>query len=195
MAQKNRLTKSDYLPMGEFKKLLKGLHKDHEYLWELYVSLSFFTALRASDIRTLTWADILNKSNLTKTEQKTGKTRKIPLSEQAQKRIDEAYLLLKRPNPAELIFMNPHNKKPYSIQYINRLIKEWRFKYQINIENFSTHTFRKSFGRYVYDHAEDKSNALILLNQIFKHSSIETTKVYLGLRADEINSVFASLRL
>ena len=193
MAKKNKLTKSDYLAMPELKKLLNGLHRDKKYIWEFYARLSFCTALRASDVLSLTWADIINRSYLVKTEKKTGKTRKIAFSERTQRYIDEAYLLMKKPNPNELIFKSKVTGEALTIQYINKIIKKWKDRYLINIGNFSTHTFRKTFGRYVYDTAKDKSNALLLLNQIFKHSTIEVTKVYIGLRQEEINSVFESL--
>lgn len=193
MAKKNQLTKSDYLAMPELKKLLNGLHRDKKYIWEFYARLSFCTALRASDVLSLTWADIINRSYLVKTEKKTGKTRKIAFSERTQRYIDEAYLLMEKPNPNELIFKSKVTGEALTIQYINKIIKKWKDRYLINIGNFSTHTFRKTFGRYVYDTAKDKSNALLLLNQIFKHSTIEVTKVYIGLRQEEINSVFESL--
>lgn len=193
MAKKNQLTKSDYLAMPELKKLLNGLHRDKKYIWEFYARLSFCTALRASDVLSLTWADIINRSYLVKTEKKTGKTRKIAFSERTQRYIDEAYLLMKKPNPNELIFKSKVTGEALTIQYINKIIKKWKDRYLINIGNFSTHTFRKTFGRYVYDTAKDKSNALLLLNQIFKHSTIEVTKIYIGLRQEEINSVFESL--
>lgn len=195
MAKKNQLTKSDYLPMSEFKKLLKELHKDKKYLWELYARLSFCTALRCSDALSLTWHDILNRCSLTVTEKKTGKTRKIPFNLQTQERIDEAYLLMKRPNPNELIFYNKKTRKPFTIQYINQMAKRWKEKYDLNIDHFSTHTFRKTFGRYVYDTSKDKSEALILVNSILNHSTIDVTKVYIGLRQDEVNSVFNSINL
>lgn len=194
MAKKNQLTKSDYLAMPELKKLLDGLHNDHKYIWEFYARLSFCTALRASDVLSLTWADIINRCSLTKTEKKTGKTRKISFNERVQRYIDEAYLLLKKPNPNELIFKSSKTGSSFTIQYINKQIKHWKEDYKIEIGNFSTHTFRKTFGRYVYDTAEDKSNALLLLNQIFKHSTIDVTKVYIGLREEEIASVFESIK-
>lgn len=195
MAKKNQLTKSDYLPMSEFKKLLKELHKDKKYIWELYARLSFCTALRCSDVLSLTWHDIWNRCSLTVTEKKTGKTRKIPFNLQTQERIDEAYLLMKRPNPNELIFYNKKTRKPFTIQYINQMTKRWKEKYDLNIDHFSTHTFRKTFGRYVYDTSKDKSEALILVNSILNHSTIDVTKVYIGLRQDEVNSVFNSINL
>lgn len=194
MAKKNQLTKSDYLPMEDYKKLLYLLHKDRQYLWELYARLAFCTALRVSDILPLTWSDILHKGSLTKSEKKTGKVRKIPFNLNIQTRIEELYMLLKRPNPNELIFKSKFTGTSISPQYLNRIMKEWKIKYKLNIENFSTHTFRKTFGRYVYDTSENKSEALLLLNKIFNHSSVEITKVYICIRKDEINSIFDSIR-
>ena len=194
MAKKNQLTKSDYLPMEDYKKLLYLLHKNRQYLWELYARLAFCTALRVSDILPLTWSDILHKGSLTKSEKKTGKVRKIPFNLNIQTRIEELYMLLKRPNPNELIFKSKFTGTSISPQYLNRIMKEWKIKYKLNIENFSTHTFRKTFGRYVYDTSENKSEALLLLNRIFNHSSVEITKVYICIRKDEINSIFDSIR-
>ena len=195
MAQKNQLTKSDYLPYEELKKLLDKLHKDKKYIWELYVRISFCTALRASDVLSLTWSDIINRTSLTKREQKTGKTRKISFNLNTQDRFDELYMLMKRPNPAELIFFNRHTGKPFTLQYINRIMKVWKEKYDIKVGNFSTHTFRKTFGRYVYDNSQNKPEALVLLNSILRHSTIDVTKVYIGLRDDEIQSVFSSIKI
>ena len=195
MAKKNQLTKSDYLPMEEYKKLLHLLHKDRQYLWELYARLAFCTALRVSDVLSLTWADILYKGSLTKIEKKTGKVRKIPFNLSIQTRIEELYILLKRPNPNELIFKSKFTGVSVSSQYLNRIMKEWKAKYKLDIENFSTHTSRKTFGRYVYDTSENKSEALLLLNRIFNHSNIEITKIYICIREDEINSIFDSIRL
>lgn len=195
MAKKNQLTTSDYLQMSEYKKLLKKLHDDKKYIWELYARIAFCTALRASDVLSLTWADILHKSSFTKIEKKTKKVRKIPLNDNVQTRIEELYLLLKRPNPNNLIFQSPVTGLPYTIQYVNKIIKNWKEKYNIEIGNFSTHTFRKTFGRYVYDKSTNKSEALIILNRILNHSSIEITKIYICIREDEINSVFDSISM
>ena len=77
MAKKNQLTKSDYLPMEEYKKLLRLLHKDRQYLWELYARLAFCTALRVSDVLSLAWADILHRSKLRRKLEKYEKSHLI----------------------------------------------------------------------------------------------------------------------
>jgi integrase len=195
MAKKNQLTTSDYLAVPEMKRLLKGLHDDGQYMWELYVRLAFCTALRVSDVLSLTWADVLHRESLVKTEKKTGKTRRIPFNPSTQDRIFELYHLMKKPNPNECIFISARTRQPITVQYLNRLMKEWKKKYRLDIGNFSTHSFRKSFGRYVYDTHKNKSEALVLINNILNHSSIEVTKVYIGLRAEEIRSVFSSISI
>ena len=157
MAKKHQLTKSDYLPMDEYKRLLDCLHKDKKFLWELYARLSYCTALRASDVLTIKWSDILQRAYMLKTEKKTGKTRKIPFNLQVQNRIEELYILLKKPDEKEYIFKSSVTGEPLTIQYVNRTIKTWKKKYDIQIGNFSTHTFRKTFGRSVYDASENKS--------------------------------------
>ena len=48
-------------------------------------------------------------------------------------------------------------------------------------------------GRYVYDKPGDKSDNLVKLNLILKHSSLEVTKRYIGITKEEINNVFESL--
>jgi hypothetical protein len=40
---KGQLTTADYLPIAEYNRLVRGLEKDGEYLWETYCWLSFCT--------------------------------------------------------------------------------------------------------------------------------------------------------
>ena len=68
---KGQLTTADYLPYKEFLRLLDALDRDREYLGETYCWLSFCTAFRASDVRTLKWKDVLGKKELVRIEQKT----------------------------------------------------------------------------------------------------------------------------
>jgi integrase len=190
---KGQLTTADYLPIEDFNRFIDGLHNDKEYLWELYCRLGFCTALRASDILSLKWIDILGKDELGKMEKKTEKGRRIKLNNSVMKKIQELYVLLGKPLITHPVICNPRTEKAYTLTHINRLLKTFRFRYKLPIKAFSTHTFRKTFGRYVYENNGRSAESLILLNSIFKHSNTETTKVYIGLRQDEINNVFNSI--
>ena len=81
-----------------------------------------------------------------------------------------------------------------TIQYINQVLKDIKYRYRLDINHFSTHTFRKTFGRYVYDTNNHSADSLLLLNKILKHSSIEVTKAYIGITQDEISSIFNSIK-
>jgi integrase len=194
MAQKGVLTEAEPLMMSEFNKLVDGLHRDKEYKWELFCRLAFCCGYRYSDVQSLVWKEILGRDNMGRTERKTGKSRRIVFSESVADKIEELYTLLGGPNRDSAVIENPKTNKPYTIKHINQKLKVFRVKYRLKIGNFSTHTFRKTFGRRLYDESENKSEALLLLNKIFKHSSIEVTKTYIGLTQDEINDVFLSIK-
>ena len=67
---------------------------------------------------------------------------------------------------------------------------------EVGIEhNVGTHSLRKTFGYHVWHNAEDKEKALVLLMAIFNHSSIATTKKYIGIMDEEIENVFNDLNL
>ncbi len=190
---KGQLTTADYLPISEFRKLLNALERDGEYLWETYCWLSFCTAFRASDVRTLQWKDVLGREQLVKVEQKTKKNRLVKFSRNSQEKTQLLYELQGCPPADNLIFVNPATGQPYSLVHINRLLKVFRARYRIPIKAFSTHTFRKTFGRYVYEMMGRTSEALVLLNQIFRHSNIDTTRRYIGLAQEDIDKVFMSI--
>ena len=75
------------------------------------------------------------------------------------------------------------------------MLKTFRWKYRLPIRRISSHTFRKTFGRYVYDLMGRTMEALILLSMIFKHSSPQVTMVYLGIRQEEIEGVYNTIQL
>lgn len=194
MAKKNQLTTSDHLKYSEYERLLEYLHNDGKFMWEMYARLSFCTACRASDVLKFKWADILGKSSVDVTEQKTQKTRRIPLNPSVQQKFKELYELMGRPDKKDYIFSNGNGDKPLTIQRVNQVLKEFKFKYKLDIHNFSTHTFRKTFGRYVYDQHNHSAESLLLLNKIFKHTSINITKTYIGITQEEIQSIFDSIQ-
>lgn len=193
MGAKGVSTTADYLPFPEYLRLLQRLHADGFYQWEAYAKISFFTALRVTDVRSTCWKDILGKSELVKVEKKTGKTRHITINKEMQEEIQTLYHLLGQPNPNQSIICNPCTGKAYSREQINHVLKVFRYKYKLKIRAFSTHSFRKTFGRYVYESMGRTGEALIILNQIFQHKDMDTTRRYIGLLQEDVANVYASL--
>ena len=133
--------------------------------------------------------------SMTRIEQKTKKNRLIKFNRDVQEKNRFLYEMLGQPAPEQYIFLSPRTGKPYSLEYINRLLKVFKVRYRLPIRAFSTHTFRKTFGRYVYELMGRSAEGLILLNQIFRHSNLETTRRYIGLAQEDIDKVFDSIRL
>ena len=196
MSVKGSITTADYLEFGEYKRLVISLEEDGHYRDTVYAILSFCLGLRISDILKLKWNDVIGARNVLVTEKKTGKTKVIPMSIATVKHVHELYEKLGSPDLEAPIFDNGKgNGKAVSREEVNRKLKRWKVRYNLDIGNFSSHTFRKTFGRYVYEKMGRSSEALILLNRIFRHSDISTTMIYIGLRDDEINSVFSGLAI
>lgn len=194
MAKKNQLTTSDYLEYPEYERLLALLHQDKEYLWELYARLAFCTACRASDLLNIRWKDVLNRNVATITESKTKKTRNVKFNDSVVKKIQELYVLLESPCVDEFIFQTNKSKGALSIQYVNQKLKRLKYKYNINIDNFSTHTFRKTFGRYVFEVNNRNAESLMILNKIFNHSNLAVTETYIGITKDKIDNIYNSIK-
>lgn len=197
MSKKGSITTADYLPYKDYQKLVQALIDEKKYWWACYCILSFCTGLRFSDVCKLKWRDVLNERKLITTAKKTGKTHVIPIGQNASDHFTTLYERMGKPNKQDFILANKkgNEEKPVSIQYINRELKKLAIQYELDIDNFSTHTFRKTFGRYVYEKSGRTERSLIYLNRIFKHTSLDTTMIYLGIRDDEISSIFNSIEI
>lgn len=196
MSVKGSVTTSDYLPYEDYQRLVQSLIDEKKYWWACYCILSFCTGLRFSDVCRLKWVDILDKRKIVITAQKTNKTHVIPIGQNASEHFNLLYERMGKPNKNDFIITGKRNNgKSVTIQYINRTLKSWIVKYNLDIENFSTHTFRKTFGRYVYEKGGRDDRTLLYLNRIFKHNNLNTTLIYLGIRDDEISSIFNSIEI
>lgn len=109
---KGQLTTADYLPYKEFLRLLDALDRDGEYLGETYCWLSFCTAFRASDVRTLKWKDVLGKKELVRIEQKTQKSRKVKFNAGVVEKTAGLYEKLGPAGHRQLHFCQSANRDP-----------------------------------------------------------------------------------
>lgn len=196
MSLKGSYTTADYLPFEDYRRLVQTLIDEKRYWWATYCVLAFSTALRYSDLIRLRWRDVLDQNRIVIKAQKTRKNHVIPIGKSVAKYFEKLYEMQGRPGENGLILASDrHDGRAMSIQGVNKELKKWRDRYSLNIENFSTHTFRKTFGRYTYNKMDHDPRALLYLNRIFKHESLEVTAGYLGLRREETDSIFYSIDL
>ena len=193
MSLKYSTTTADFLVWSDAMNLIRKLAKDGNYKMSLLIALGCFTGLRISDILALRWNQILYAEEFTIIEKKTGKQRTLRLNPQLQKHIQECYEQIK-PIGIKAPILVSQKGTVFTVQAINRILKEIKKKYRLKVKNFSCHSLRKTFGRQVYTmNGENSELALVKLMELFNHSSVSITKRYLGLRQEEILQTYDCL--
>ena len=193
MSRKHTVTTSDYLPWDSMLSLVQKLYRDGNCRMSLLIGCGAFFGLRISDLRELTWSQLLDSETITLNEAKTGKRRTIKVNENYRKHILDCYNALGIKDRSEKAFLS-RKGTIYSVQQVNRLLKDIKARYGLKVDHFSTHSLRKTFGRRVVEQAGTQSEmALIKLSEIFNHASPMVTRRYLGLRTQELNEVYDSL--
>ncbi len=156
MSKKYSSTTADYLNWEQMTNLLRKLYSDKNYKICLLIAVGSFWGLRISDILALRWSDILEKDSLEIIEKKTKKKRLITINTQLKQLINDCYLMIK-PIGAQSHIFTSQKGGVYSIQRINVILKEIKVKYKLDIQHFSTHSFRKTMGRQVLNLSGEKA--------------------------------------
>lgn len=195
MSQKHSYTTADYLNWDIAMNLVRRLYKDGEYRMSLLVGCGCFCGLRISDLLALRWNQILNVDKFVIIEKKTGKRREISINTGFREHIKDCYNALKIRDAETHCFLNRYGNV-ISIQMINRKFKSIKSKYRLPIQNFSSHTLRKTFSRRVWENENALGRgeqSLVVLSELLNHSSVAITRRYIGLRQQELGKVYDCL--
>ncbi|MFZ4399829.1 MAG: tyrosine-type recombinase/integrase [Bacteroidales bacterium] len=195
MSKLNSITTTNGLDWNKMLGLISRLKKDKRNFEYLLIASGSYFGLRAKDLLNLKWKDILNTDNLNITESKTGKARIITINPNLKEVFDYCkQQLIKSGNFDENNYLFPNKSgKKISIQYINRVLHLIFEKYNFSVQNGSTHTLRKTFGKRVWEVDGKSERSLIYLSQIFNHSSIQITKRYIGITQQDITNIYLSI--
>ena len=187
---------ADAMDWNEAMQLVSRMYDNRQYRDCLLVAAGCYLGLRISDLLRLRWMDLL-ENEVTITEKKTGKTRTLRINPSLQRLAINCRKALGRPSEEAYIFVAEGKGQPITRQAVDLMLKRVKVKYHIkSAKVFSSHTLRKTFGRRVWLQECDKGRgeqALVLLCDVFSHANVATTKRYLGIRQDEILSVYDSL--
>jgi len=183
--------------IAQIKNLLRGQKRYRDLL--LFV-VGINSALRISDLLTLCIGQFLDEQGQIKHrfeihERKRGKRHVVVINNSIKETLQE-YLVAYpgiETNPDHFAFFNTKSKN-YS-ESIKRG-QAWKFITNISKEvglhgNFGTHSLRKTWGY----HARLQGVDLALIMHRLNHSSIATTKRYLGITDDELREVARRLNL
>jgi integrase len=196
MSLKGQKTTTTSMDWDDFKSLILKLERDGEYKFCLLISIGVFTGLRISDLLQLRFIQFEETDILTVTEIKTKKQRRIKINPDLADIVNRIKSKMNVIDANQFIFINRYGTKPIDKSYVNVKLKEIFKKYDISIDGgSSSHLLRKTLGNRVLRLNNYSNEAVILLMELFNHSSPAITKKYLGIREKEIHNVYDSLRL
>jgi len=150
----------------------------------------FYSGYRISDILALRVKDFKNRDHFYFREKKTGKQSKLSINPELKKAA-AAYIANQGLNDNDFMFKSQKG--------LNQAITRQR-AYLVLTEaaraigmkgRFGTHTLRKTMGYHYYQQTKD----VVTLKQIFNHSSIDVTLLYIGVTQDVINGAIKNFRL
>jgi integrase len=142
----------------------------------LLFSVGINTGLRISDLLSLRVGDVRGKREYVLKEKKTGKTKRIMLHAVAKDIEDYTT----RKSDREYLFASRKGAGPISRVQAYRILNE--AAKDCGLDEIGTHTLRKTFGYHFY-----KANQnVVMLQQLFNHSSLSITLRYIGITQDEI---------
>lgn len=194
MSKKNTYTTASYIPWDSATALIRRLYRDGDYRTSLLIGCGCFFGLRISDLLQLRWEQILS-DEFAVYEQKTGKRRVIKVNNGFREHIRDCHEAMGVRDDSSPCFLNRFGSI-ITIQMVNRRFKEIKVKYQVKIDNFSTHTLRKTWARQIWEveNAAGRGDmALLKLSELMNHSAPNITRIYIGLRQQELGAVYDSL--
>ena len=196
MSLRGQRTTTTSMDWDTFKSLISKLERDGEYKFCLLITIGVFTGLRISDLLQLRFSQFESADILTVQEQKTRKRRRIKINPDLKQIVERVKGRMALTDTFQYIFLNKYGTKPIDKSYVNVKLKEILKRYDIVLEgNASSHLFRKTLGNRVLRLNNYSNESVILLMELFGHSSPAITKRYLGLREQEILDVYDSLHL
>ncbi len=195
MSIKLSKTTTSGLDWNSMHGLLVRLKRDGKHREYLLIATGCFFGLRIGDLLSLKFSDVLNKDEFYLIEHKTKKQRKITINafvKEAITFVSEDKIRKGSFNIDEYLFTNRRGAK-ITVQSINTILHQTFKDYNVRVQNGSSHTLRKTFGKRVWEMDNKSERALVYLSEIFSHSSINTTKRYIGITDRQIADVYLQL--
>jgi site-specific recombinase XerD len=195
MSVKNSSTTCTGMEWEEMLGLLQRLKRDERYSDYLLIACGCFFGLRIKDLLNLKWQDVMDNTEFTLRESKTGKRRTITLNPTIREIINFVYdkrRIEKDFSKKDFLFVNRWKRK-LSVQYVNRRLHEIFFRYNLRVKNGSSHILRKTFGKRVWEMDGQSERSLIYLSEVYGHGALSTTKRYIGISHQNIQNIYLNL--
>lgn len=154
------------------------------------------TAFRVGDLLKLRWRDVsyadgVLRQHICVIEQKTGKTRTVPINAVLRQTLDFYKSSCSEISPQDFLFPSTRDRAcPLSRSQAYRIVRKAAENYGLS-EHVGCHSLRKTFGYYAWK--QDTPPAMLM--ELYNHSSYQITKRYLGIEQDERDQVYLQINL
>lgn len=164
--------------------------------------ISINIGLRASDLVQLRWS-YFYKDDMTfkesyelqpKKQKKAGKFVKIYFNQTVKKAVGNYVNDYPIENLDDYLFRSRKGDNPITEKGLWKIIVDVAADAGID-KNVGSHSLRKTWARTIYDRAEDKSDALVMLQECLRHSDSLTTLRYIAIMDEEKKDMYESIEL
>lgn len=198
----------------QFDMLLGYLLKKERYRDLMLVTCALNLGLRASDLLNRRFSDFITndlnyREEVRITEKKTHKNRTLFINDKVKECISLYLSKTDGININDYMFQNLSNNKQYKPKDKNGIENERKF---MTVSGFykllrrldrdsglnadiTTHTMRRSFGRSYFINAGGTTEALLLLQTTFNHSSTSVTLRYIGIQREDIKNAYMEVNI
>jgi integrase len=158
--------------------------------------------LRASDLMQLRWS-YFYKDDMTfkefyvlqpKKTIKTGKFVKIFFNQTVKKAVENYVKDYPIEDLDNYLFKSRKGNNPITERGLWKIVVDAADDAGIE-KNVGSHSLRKTWARTIYDRAEDKGDALVMLQECLRHSDSLTTLRYISIMDEEKKDMYKSIEL
>jgi len=189
------------MPWPEISRVIQQLQSEKDYRLLLMVAVSSFTGLRCSDWQKCRWKHFIKRDGRTPVvreyvefeEQKTSKSRRIYIGENFAEILLQCFAGLRIQYLDTPLLPSVKDKtKGITTGGANFIFKQNAKRLGLP-SDVTTHTFRKSFGAHAYATWGRTTDALLMVQKLLNHSSVNITMRYIGLDRLAIGNFYKSL--
>jgi integrase len=178
---------------SKIEEMYKYLNHEKGLKYGLLFKFGINTGLRISDILPIKVYDIYDKNHefheyLSLKEKKTGKEKKIVINNTLREAIN-AFVVFNKLSHKSFLFASKKGGHIGRVQAY-RVLKESADT--IGLENFGTHSLRKTWGYWTYKISEHNIG---LIMDAFNHSSQKITLRYIGINQEEKDKLYSLVQL
>jgi len=183
--------------ISQINRIRRNLkEKKTAVMYALFV-LGVNTNLRVSDLLNLRWSNVWLddthefREKIELTEQKTGKHRRIQITENISEALTYLLANIREPEADDHIIRNPVTRVRYSREHLSRFlaleVKKVGFQ-----DSFGIHGLRATWG---FHAVVTFRQPLALVQTAFNHSSQRQTMDYLGITDEQLTEVYEAVAL